>query len=222
MPRCHAHHRRSERGDCDADVRERAAQAKAVRMHEPPVVVGAFAGHDGSQGFDGLAHARGGVRPVAIVPAGHHHRARRPGATPTRSRSVSPPRRRRSDRDRASDPHGQRADLEREALRRASDRRCQRECVEARQLADPEGFQTGALDLSRDRQRLFSGRSSQKGSTPSTRPLSHPRPEQDALEGERVGPRPQARSPGHSGTARRKPRTSPRAVAACSRSAGSP
>ena len=54
---------------------QRLAQAEAVRAHVRAGEGGALAGQDGTQGGDGLPRARGGVGPVAVVPAGHDDRA---------------------------------------------------------------------------------------------------------------------------------------------------
>ena len=156
VPGCDARHRRAERGHRDADTGDRTAQAKAMCPHVPAVVVRAFAGQDPAQAVDGLAHARRGVGPFAVVPPGHDRRAGRPQCDAEVSAGERGDRREREcDGHRASHADRDRADLQAHALRAMADGRCQRERVEGRQLADPERAEPGALHLEGDVDRLL-------------------------------------------------------------------
>src|SRR5690242_9459533 len=62
-------HRRAERADTDAGVRQRMAQSKFMTAYVAPVIVGTLAPQDRPQAVDGFAHARRTVRPLAVVPA---------------------------------------------------------------------------------------------------------------------------------------------------------
>ncbi len=137
---------------------QRLAQAEAVRAHVRAGEGGALAGQDGTQGGDGLPRARGGVGPVAVVPAGHDDRAG--GAQRERGRAAGEggdrPQAER-ERRRAAHADRQRPDRERQAGRAPAHRGGQREGVEALQLADPQALQAGALDRGGDVEGLGRG-----------------------------------------------------------------
>ena len=141
----------SESPDRNAGLGPRPAQPEAVTAHLAAVVIAALAGEKGAQAFDRLPHARRGVRPLAVVPAGHNHGAggaerdidRRPGQRCDRADAERKG-------DRAAHTDRQRSESQRQAGRAMTDRGGQREGVVGHHLANPQGVQPDIADRSRD------------------------------------------------------------------------
>ena len=156
--RRHPRHRRPERAYRDSAVRHRLSQPEAVAANMPPGVVDPRPGQDRPQTLDGLAHARGVLRPLAVMPAGHDRR------TGGAQRDVDPAAGERRDRGcaecqryRAAHTERQRSELQVQAGHAVPDRGGQRERVVGGHLADPQRVEPGFTRRQRDVQRLLVG-----------------------------------------------------------------